>query len=324
MPSASDARPLHVKLVGFGLYRRQPDRLQTRQLADYFERIAGRIWDGHQLYRPASALAKLACMPNRNQRRRRAKYPTLAAPASSPPEASSTKLSQSTLLWGTFSIAVALTLPVIAVLKDIRWLLFVSWPFWTAVIWECAHFIQSPRKKTLTAGAGLFFAVSLFALYLGLPPPANSVAGASQPAVATNGPVTPLTSFDQPKPDQNLTEPARQGRYTIDNVTVGNMPGYAVGIEPGHTNAPAQALQGKFSHVKAIDAGSPQAPAFDIGHVEDSTFDSITAVGQYQGMRVLDAERSHFSNMDIRQVPPPSARSDKPPSAPPSTEQPRK
>src|SRR6266446_944198 len=79
---------------------------------------------------------------------------------------------QSALFWGCISAVVAIVIAVlVAMLKDVRGLLFFAWPFAAIAVWEFARTWGSAgHVKWITAGGSLVAAIALFGLYLGLAP----------------------------------------------------------------------------------------------------------------------------------------------------------
>jgi len=88
---------------------------------------------------------------------------------------------QSTLLWGAASMAVACILPVLAIMRDVRWLLVVAWPFVIIAVWEFAKTKNSARPKAWAAGGGLISALLLSVLYIYLAPPCRLRRGTYAP-----------------------------------------------------------------------------------------------------------------------------------------------
>jgi hypothetical protein len=93
---------------------------------------------------------------------------------------------QSALFWGCISAVVAIVIAVVvAMIKDVRWLLFFAWLFAAAAVWEFARTWGSARHvKWITASGSLVAAVALFALYLGLGPEGLSTL-ATMPDIST-------------------------------------------------------------------------------------------------------------------------------------------
>jgi hypothetical protein len=79
---------------------------------------------------------------------------------------------QSTLFWGCVSAVIAIVIAVVvAMIKDVRWLLFVAWPFATIAVLEFARTWSSPKRiRWITAVGGIASAVGLVGLYLWLAP----------------------------------------------------------------------------------------------------------------------------------------------------------
>src|SRR5262245_66490802 len=58
---------------------------------------------------------------------------------------------QQSLFWGPFGIlmAIILALAVVAILKDVRWLLFVAWPCLLVSLWVATQDIKSWRVRAI-------------------------------------------------------------------------------------------------------------------------------------------------------------------------------
>jgi len=56
---------------------------------------------------------------------------------------------QENLFWGPFGILVAIVLAVVAIMKDVRWLLFVAWPCLFISLWVATRDIKSNRTRTV-------------------------------------------------------------------------------------------------------------------------------------------------------------------------------
>src|SRR6266403_718766 len=92
---------------------------------------------------------------------------------SEPPAAMPPTWYQSTLLWGSASLAVTIILTVVAAMtKDLRWLLIIAWPFSWIAVWEfVTYFPRLKAKRTIiTICAAIVFAASLYLLNLKLKP----------------------------------------------------------------------------------------------------------------------------------------------------------
>ena len=117
---------------------------------------------------------------------------------------------QSTLLWGTASVAVAFILPVLAIMKDTRWFLMVAWPFVIIAVWEISKNKNLARPQLWTAGSGLVSALFLIVLYIYL-----------APLVVLSEAQTPLTTLQTMEtlrtPSTGFTPPAQQGMVTVSN-----------------------------------------------------------------------------------------------------------
>jgi len=78
---------------------------------------------------------------------------------------------ESTLLWGALGAAMAIVLTVIAALsKDLRWLLFLAWPFFGLTFWSlCRRVRIAPIRWAVLIVSLLVAAVGLYVLnaYLG-------------------------------------------------------------------------------------------------------------------------------------------------------------
>ena len=87
------------------------------------------------------------------------------------------KASQSTLLWGTASLAASIVLTVVAGMKgDLRWLLALVLPFACIAVWEFVSYFDKLRQKrwAIVIVSGLVFAISLYRINVWLKPPAVS------------------------------------------------------------------------------------------------------------------------------------------------------
>jgi len=80
---------------------------------------------------------------------------------------------QSTLLWGSASLAVTIVFTVVAAMKkDLRWLLILAWPFGCIAAWELIGYFARPKRvrMLITICAALLFGISLFGMNLWLKP----------------------------------------------------------------------------------------------------------------------------------------------------------
>jgi hypothetical protein len=97
-------------------------------------------------------------------------------------------LYQSTALWGALEVAVAIVVTVLAaMIRDVRWLLWLAVPFLSFAAWEFAsHFnVLRKSKLILTFATGAVSIAALAWLYIALRPEAQSV---------TNVPPFPTTA----------------------------------------------------------------------------------------------------------------------------------
>ena len=81
---------------------------------------------------------------------------------------------QSTLLWASISIFAAIVLTVVAaMMKDLRWLLIIAWPFACLAAWEFGGYFPrlKARRKAVTLVVGVMAAVLLLGLDIKLPAP---------------------------------------------------------------------------------------------------------------------------------------------------------
>jgi hypothetical protein len=79
---------------------------------------------------------------------------------------------ESTLLWGASATAISLVLAVVAAMRhDLRWLLFIAWPFSCAAIWAIAkNFNSTLTRRGLTVIGSILLACGLGWLYASLKP----------------------------------------------------------------------------------------------------------------------------------------------------------
>jgi hypothetical protein len=84
---------------------------------------------------------------------------------------------QSNLFWGSVSAVFAIVIAVVvAMIKDVRWLLIFAWPFATLAVWEFARTWGLPKQiKWLTGSGSVLAGVGLVALYLLLAPATSFV-----------------------------------------------------------------------------------------------------------------------------------------------------
>lgn len=75
------------------------------------------------------------------------------------------------LFWGPLGIVVGIVLMVLAVMKDVRWLLFVAWPCLLLNLWVATCDISSQKRKvTVFLGLLFIFASGHWALHVWLAP----------------------------------------------------------------------------------------------------------------------------------------------------------
>ena len=89
---------------------------------------------------------------------------------------------ESGLLWGAFGTGIAIVLVVVAAMvKDLRWLLWISWPFSCLGIWAmCRNIAQTVRRRTATITCSVIVGAALLWGYI-------SLKGADRPIIqATN------------------------------------------------------------------------------------------------------------------------------------------
>src|SRR5271155_5827806 len=78
---------------------------------------------------------------------------------------------QSTLLWGSVSAVIAIVLAVLAAaLKDLRWLLFIAWPFAIIAVREFSRTRHSPKPRYWAVGGAIISGIILLSLYHFLEP----------------------------------------------------------------------------------------------------------------------------------------------------------
>ena len=74
---------------------------------------------------------------------------------------------EGTLFWGAVSAVIALiSIYLAAALKDIRWFLFLAWPFCILALVSCARTVRSPKNKHLIRGLMIIFGSAVCGLGL--------------------------------------------------------------------------------------------------------------------------------------------------------------
>lgn len=126
------------------------------------------------------------------------KVPKQEAPARPDlPEIPKTPLPQSTLLWGSGSLFVTIVLTAVAgMTKDLRWLLWLAFPFGVLASWEFLGYLAIGKRAVLTLVASIAVAVGLLLIRRFLPAPVAE-------RVTTVAPVTIMTAK---QPDKEIVE----------------------------------------------------------------------------------------------------------------------
>lgn len=118
---------------------------------------------------------------------------------------------QSTLLWGSASLAITIVLTVVAAMtKDLRWLLILACPFACVAVWEfVTYFVKSKRRRiAITTVAAIVIVALLYGLNVKLKPPLQVAPSQSvdtrpeevkKPVPATQPAPAPLPA-ESPKP----------------------------------------------------------------------------------------------------------------------------
>ncbi len=98
-------------------------------------------------------------------------------------EVGNNKWYQSTLLWGSLSLAITIVCTVVATMtKDIRWLLFAAWPFGCIAVWELlGYFIkQLPKRFWIALPLSLALLAGTWWLYVSLRPDVDDAISTSR------------------------------------------------------------------------------------------------------------------------------------------------
>ena len=128
------------------------------------------------------------------------------------------------MLWGCVSLAATIILTVVGVmLKDVRWVLFLAWPFASIAVWEFSRLRRAKHVGVITAIGGVLTLVLVAVIYLSLP-------GAPRPESHAPDYFTSQRSLEVNQLRYMLSEkgePEIRAVFDIDNMAVKNIRVYA-------------------------------------------------------------------------------------------------